>query len=369
MPRKAPELTPELTKEICENLSTGMLRGDAATLAGVERETFADWMRRGEDGEEPFAGLRQEVEKTELLAQRRLLTKISMAAANDPKVAVWMLEHRWSRGWGEKERGEPSHRLLPRASGERDPRALAQAIASNYPLLSWESSAEYQGLLTGLLAEHSPQGPTEQRLVEELAGIWWRKGRLRLAEAAAHRRELSRTLISRRSVVGAALAHVDVGEHPEWLDSAVRATEDDTAKEKAGLEEVEALTRRALELLSESKRGSYEAAKAVLFEQTREWWDEALAQDPKELGEGEKPYSADAAGLKRFIETKVLPWFSMRGQELWSRPLIREQAFGDALDPRALDNLSRHEAHLDRQMERTLATLMRLQELRLARTG
>jgi hypothetical protein len=31
-----------------------------------------------------------------------------------------------------------------------------------------------------LFAEHDPQGPTEELLVEELVGIIWRKRRLRL---------------------------------------------------------------------------------------------------------------------------------------------------------------------------------------------
>ena len=45
-----------------------------------------------------------------------------------------------------------------------------------------------------LVAEHGPQGPTEEHLVEEIAGVLWRKRRLRLAEAAAHRRGLDGTL-------------------------------------------------------------------------------------------------------------------------------------------------------------------------------
>ena len=35
------------------------------------------------------------------------------------------------------------------------------------------------------MAEHEPQGPTEEHLVEELVGILWRKRRLRLAEGAS----------------------------------------------------------------------------------------------------------------------------------------------------------------------------------------
>ena len=53
-----------------------------------------------------------------------------------------------------------------------------------------------------------------------------------------------------------------------------------------------------------------------------------------------------------------------RKKELANRPLIREQAFGEALDPDKLERLGRYEVHLDRKLERTLAMLLRLQDLR-----
>jgi hypothetical protein len=51
-------------------------------------------------------------------------------------------------------------------------------------------------------------------------------------------------------------------------------------------------------------------------------------------------------------------------KELANRPLIREQAFGEALDPDKLERLGRYEVHLDRKLERMLAMLLRLKELR-----
>ena len=57
-----------------------------------------------------------------------------------------------------------------------------------------------------------------------------------------------------------------------------------------------------------------------------------MARDPDELEEDEVPATADAEGLRRFIEGDVLPWFENRKKELANRPLIREQAFGEALD-------------------------------------
>jgi hypothetical protein len=86
---------------------------------------------------------------------------------------------------------------------------------------------------------------------------------------------------------------------------------------------------------------------------------EQLACDPDELGEGEEPATADVEGLRRFLEGEALPWFENRQKELANRPLIREQAFGEALDPDKLERLGRYEVHL----ERMLTMLLRLKEL------
>ena len=86
--------------------------------------------------------------------------------------------------------------------------ALRHGVLSRYTVLPWEDEQEYQALVAALVAEHAPQGPTEEHLVEELAGILWRKRRLRLAEAAAHRRGLDDTFASYRETVKVALAHL-----------------------------------------------------------------------------------------------------------------------------------------------------------------
>jgi hypothetical protein len=84
----------------------------------------------------------------------------------------------------------------------------------------------------------------------------------------------------------------------------------------------------------------------------------------REVRRGDVPATADAEGLRRFLEGEVLPWFEARKKELANRPLIREQAFGESLDPDKLERLGRYEVHLDRKLERTLAMLLRLKDLR-----
>jgi hypothetical protein len=125
------------------------------------------------------------------------------------------------------------------------------------------------------------------------------------------------------------------------------------------------MTRRALELLGSRRNDAYEAALlAALCEDQQAWWADTLACNPDELGEDEEPATADVGSLRRFLEGKVLPWFENRQKELANRPLIREQAFGEALDPDKLERLGRYEVHLDRKLERMLAMLLRLKDLR-----
>ncbi|MDG4543019.1 MAG: hypothetical protein PQ612_00035 [Rickettsiales bacterium] len=62
--------------------------------------------------------------------------------------------------------------------------------------MSWESSIDYEALLDSLVQEHDPDGATESHLVEELAGVVWRKMRLRYAEMTSTQENLNRLIQS-----------------------------------------------------------------------------------------------------------------------------------------------------------------------------
>jgi hypothetical protein len=161
-----------------------------------------------------------------------------------------------------------------------------------------------------------------------------------------------------------ALAHLDATNPSERVIDAIRATASDTEKDVREMQHDEAMTQRALDLLNSRRNDAYEAALAELREDTRRWWANQLTRDPDELYGNQEPATADVEGLRRFLEGEVLPWFETRRKELANRPLIREQAFGESLDPDKLERLGRYEVHLDRKLERTLAMLLRLKELR-----
>ena len=238
--------------------------------------------------------------------------------------------------------------------------ALRHGVLSRYTVLPWEDENEYRELLNALVAEHKPEGPTEEHLVEEMVGVLWRKRRLRLAESAAYRRGFKNAVSPDRQVTKAALAHLDIGDH----------TAANTTTEFADLDQRKSIIARALDLLQAGKAGAYDKALGTLSEETRERWSELIKPRPA-LGllmfdNTESRYSANADGLIEFLEKVVMPSYESRRIELENRPQIREQVMGEALDADKLEGLARYEIHLDRKLERMLAMLIRLQEFRAA---
>lgn len=126
------------------------------------------------------------------------------------------------------------------------------------------------------------------------------------------------------------------------------------------------MTEKALALLENPSSTAYSRALAALREDTRAWWEDQLAWEPDDYEEGQTPFCAGAESLRHFLESEVVPWYEKRRRELDQRPLIRAQAFDEAVDPDRLIQLSRYEVHLDRKLEPTLAMLLKLEDLRRA---
>jgi len=145
---------------------------------------------------------------------------------------------------------------------------------------------------------------------------------------------------------------------------AVRATEPDNESEIMEIAANEARTLQARDLLNSQRSDAYDAAIAELLEETREWWADTLSGEADDINQCDAAATADAPGLRHFLEEKVLPWFETRKMEVANRPLIREHALGEALNPDRLERLGRYEVHLDRKLERVLSMLVRLKELR-----
>ncbi len=227
-------------------------------------------------------------------------------------------------------------------------------------LLPWENVEDYENLFVDLTGEHDPQGPTERHLVEELAGLIWRLRRVGMAEAALHRHGLSQTRAPFKDTVKHAFAYVGGSEGDASVTTALTTTTEIREEELSDARDIRTEIEKAL---STAEIGKYKPAIKMLRPDIAEWWSEILVE-----GEDGKGYDRDATpeSLAGWLRLEVLTWIQSAERALVHQEDIRNQAFGESLDPIKFNELARWEAHLDRKLERTLSMLMKLKELRAA---
>lgn len=100
-PRMHP--THEIQQSICGHLETGHYVESACALAGISRQTFYRWMKRGRDiGDKPYDVFYEAVEKATAKAEDRALKFIIVASRDNWQANAWYLERRHPARWGRK---------------------------------------------------------------------------------------------------------------------------------------------------------------------------------------------------------------------------------------------------------------------------
>ena len=243
--------------------------------------------------------------------------------------------------------------------------AVTHGVLSNHQLLPWENESEFEALMKSIQTEYQPVGQTEHHLVEELAGIIWRKKRLRQAESAYHEKELEQRS-NYISGIKAALVTVKTSARITEFrgKAALKRTEADNTEELSEIAEYRDPAIKAQSMLNEG--AGFNEAFSVLHGITREWWKEdALGQENRH---GTYRYEPNADHLSHFLKFEVLEHYNQQYEEIRLRPLIKQQLEGEALIPnKQFEKFSRYEVHLDRKFERTLTVLVRMQEIRANR--
>lgn len=93
-------LTPEIEKTICDALRAGGHIEMATNLAGVGRNTFYEWVKRGaKEKSGPHKNFRDNIKKALAFAEQRYVTLIATAAKDTWQAAAWMLERRFRTRW------------------------------------------------------------------------------------------------------------------------------------------------------------------------------------------------------------------------------------------------------------------------------
>lgn len=241
-------------------------------------------------------------------------------------------------------------------------------------LLPWEDADEFEADRMSLHAEHQPNGPTETALVDQIAWILWRRRRLEAGERAAHlaglQDRLSADHKTLETVRRATLTFVKKAGKEE-LAPALSSSSSGDEQERIEAEADEAMTQRAIAVLTTGDPAAYDEALAELRADTASWWEDVVADDeqthpdgqPRD-GESYQPYSRTAAQLLRFLETDVMPQLEETTAQLVRRPAVRLQAHGESLDPFRMERILALDERLTRQFEKALVILLRLQERR-----
>jgi hypothetical protein len=244
-------------------------------------------------------------------------------------------------------------------------------------LLPWEEPQAFQALRGAFHHEHGPRGPTETSLVDQLTWLEWRRRRLVVGERAAHMAALQDRLgtdfKTAETVRRAMIATGEKTDKDELSPALAARTEED---EVTGVDNDadEKMTLRAIAILESGDPAGYAEALAVLREDTANWWEDVVGDDEQTHPDGQpndgdsyRPYARTAAQLLRFLRDETMAIHSTTRGQLARRPAIRLQAQGESLDPFRMNLLLTLDERLVRLFEKTLAMLLKLQELRLSR--
>ena len=229
-------------------------------------------------------------------------------------------------------------------------------------LLPWEDAEGFVALRSQMVTTHAPRGPTEAALVDRITWCEWRRRRVLAAEASVHVAHASDRCNDSQAKIKllqrAGLTDYTVREEIS-LPEVVRGNDADDRQTVAAVEEGITNTEATVALIDAG--ASLNEAVDRMDEDLADWWREALQEtDDKD----QLKYANSVEGLRRFLIVDALPWRRKWLAANVIRPAIRAQVFAESFDAHRIRQLWEMEARLDRQLEKALAMLIRLQELR-----
>lgn len=102
--RPKTKLTPELQEKILLHLRVGAYVETAAACAGIHKDTFYEWLKKGARGQQPYAAFADAVNKAVAESESRDLATILKASTKYWVAAAWRLERRFPEKYGRNDR-------------------------------------------------------------------------------------------------------------------------------------------------------------------------------------------------------------------------------------------------------------------------
>lgn len=101
------KLTPEIQAKICDAIRAGAYVETAAALAGISKDTFYRWLKKGARAKSgKFKAFNEAVHKAMAEAEFQDIMIIANAAKVDWKAAAWKLERKYPERWARKDRSD-----------------------------------------------------------------------------------------------------------------------------------------------------------------------------------------------------------------------------------------------------------------------
>lgn len=107
-PGRITKLTEAKEQLIVEMIQAGNYQSVAADAAGISRNCFYTWIKRGRQGRQPYKAFVEKLEQAEAEAETRAIAIISNAAIDTWQAAAWYLERKHPDRWSAKQKTEIS---------------------------------------------------------------------------------------------------------------------------------------------------------------------------------------------------------------------------------------------------------------------
>lgn len=95
--------TKAVVEAICLALQDGLPFESACEFGGISKQTGYDWLKRGNNGEEPFLTFSDAVKKAQAIGEYALVHIVQSASVKSWQAAAWLLERRFPDRWGRKQ--------------------------------------------------------------------------------------------------------------------------------------------------------------------------------------------------------------------------------------------------------------------------
>ena len=99
------KLTPELQAEIILLIKTGNFVETVCTTVGINKSTFYDWIKKGEQSNHPrnrYNIFQESVKKAMAWSEARDVAIITQHSEENWRAAAWKLSRKYPKKWGKK---------------------------------------------------------------------------------------------------------------------------------------------------------------------------------------------------------------------------------------------------------------------------